>query len=188
MCALVHGCIYECAWKDLDVFTPWHVGTCERLLLLQSADGKRHTGAYPRSSCSLTDTRTGDSVSSLCSRGRESTNEQGPHTVLEGGRASTAARSPCLAASRSLPPPTSPAAASTGDTDSPEADTGGDRPTATAEPPHGPLYVVQPPPAAPAAAASCRSTCKQHRWYRTAGRRIVAHRCGGSPCARPPSA
>jgi hypothetical protein len=101
--------------------------------LLQCADGKERTGAYPYG-FSLTDTRPEVSFSSLCSRGRESTNEQEPHTVLAGGRASTAARSPILAASCSLPPSTSPAAASTRDTESPQIDAGDKPPTTTAEP------------------------------------------------------
>ena len=112
---------------------PGHTRVCECLLLLPCADGKERTGAYPCSSFSLTDTRPGDSVSSLCSRGRESTNEQEPHTVLAGERALTAARSPSLAASCSLPPSTSPAAASTGNAESSQVDVGDDPPTTTAE-------------------------------------------------------
>ncbi len=46
----------------------------------------------------------------------------------------TAARSPSLAASCSLPPSTSPAAASTGNAESSQVDAGDDPPTATAEP------------------------------------------------------
>jgi hypothetical protein len=113
---------------------PGHTRLCECLLLLQCADGKERTGAYPSSSFLLTDTRPGDSVSSICSRGRESMNEQEPHTALAGGRASTAARSPEMAAKRSLSPSTSPAAASTGNAESPQVDAGDDPPTATAEP------------------------------------------------------
>lgn len=46
----------------------------------------------------------------------------------------TAARSPSLAASCSLPPSTSPAAAPTGNAESSQVDAGDDPPTATAEP------------------------------------------------------
>ncbi len=120
--------------KMSDLRGPGHTRVCECLLLLQCAYGKERTGAYPKSSCSLTDTRPGDSASSLCSRGRESTNEQEPQTVLAGERALTAARSPSLAASCSLPPSTSPAAAFTGNAESPQVDAGDDPPTTTAEP------------------------------------------------------
>ncbi len=54
---------------------------------------------------------------------------RGTLVARERRRASTAARSPILAASCRLPPSTSPAAAPTGDADSPEANAGGDPPT-----------------------------------------------------------
>jgi hypothetical protein len=103
------------------------------VLLLQSDDGKKRTGAYPfAESLSLTDAGAENrpGVSSLCNPRRESGNKP----RLAGERALTAARSPSLAASCSLPPSTSPAAASTGNAESSQVDAGDDPPTATAEP------------------------------------------------------
>jgi hypothetical protein len=130
---------------------------CECVLLLQRADGKKPAGEYPYLFFSLTDVgpEPNPGVSSLCSRGRESANEQEPQTVLAGGRASTAARSPSLAASCSSPPSTRPAAL--GITERGRRPTNRDDRTAVA--------LVQSPLAAPAAATSvvASSETRAHR-------------------------
>ena len=100
MCALVQARMYLRLYEEL-AWASAHAYLCERVLLLQRDDGKKHTGAYPFKSCALTDggPENQPGVSSFCSRGYESASEQGPQTVLAGGRALTAARSPFLAAS-----------------------------------------------------------------------------------------
>ncbi len=85
MCARVHECIYACTENDLDVLTHRDVGlalvSAQCVLLLQSNDGKKRTGAYPFESLSCTDggpeNQPGGSLSSLCNPRRESANKLG---------------------------------------------------------------------------------------------------------------
>jgi hypothetical protein len=111
MCALVYARMYAAVREKIGMYLllgTWdlrghrHTRIGECVLLLQRDDGKKHTGVYPLlESCALTvgGPENQPGVSSLCSRRYESANEQEPQTVLAGGRALTAARSPFLAAS-----------------------------------------------------------------------------------------
>jgi hypothetical protein len=130
--ALVHGCIFGCACKDLDaLLTPWHIWDL-RGHLNRALPSTGHGGA-PTLVRRVDRSPTGRlSQQPLQPTGFTTRTSKSRNPALAGGRASTAARSPILAALRSSPPSTSPAAASTGDTDSPEAGAGGGRTTGRA--------------------------------------------------------
>ncbi len=165
--APVHGCIYGCTWKDLDALAFWHVGTCagigtgrirECVMFPQSADGKKpHRNApiivlrVDRSPASRLGQQPLQPTGFRAPKGLGSQDgaPRRPRDRREWRRC--AARRPRSALQRRPQGmPTRPR-----------------QTRAAAGPPHGPLSAVQPPLAAPAAAASCRSTCKQRTaWHR----------------------